>query len=165
MVDTYLQALGLLAATPDSLQAVIAANPPEALDRSPAPDAWSIRQILAHLLHIETAVLPVRVRQMLAEPGAAFPDAPPAPPPADVETMLARWTQARTGHLVWLRGLKDEDLARTGRHPRYGTISVREQVVEWAYHDLDHLRQILATIQGVLYADIGGYRALYPLPV
>ena len=46
----------------------------------------------------------------------------------------------------------------------YGPISVREHVVEWADHDLDHLRQILGALQSGLYPDIGAFQALYPKP-
>lgn len=55
-------------------------------------------------------------------------------------------TIAREAILRYLRALTPEQLQRTGRHPRYGAIQVREHVVEWAYHDLDHLRQILVTL-------------------
>ncbi len=43
-------------------------------------------------------------------------------------------------------------------------MSVEEQVCEWAYHDLEHLRQLMATEEAFLYPRIGGFRGLYPPP-
>jgi hypothetical protein len=165
IMDTYQQALKFMATTPAHVQTILTASPHELRDLRPAPDAWSMQEILAHLLHVETAVIPVRVQQMIAESNAPLPAAPSAAPPAAPEQMLAEWSQARTHNLAFLQGLTPEQLARTGQHPRYGTITVREHVVEWAYHDLDHLRQLLAVIQSQLYPDIGGFRALYPRPI
>jgi hypothetical protein len=162
-LDTYEEALALLAAFPASLRAYISAAPPALLARKPAPDAWSVREVLAHMLHIETAVIPVRVRLMVERDGVPLPASPPAPEPAEAEVMLAEWLRAREENLALLRGLTPEQRAHTGAHQRYGPISVREHVVEWAYHDLEHLRQI-AAIEAALYADIGAFQQLYPPP-
>ncbi len=163
-MDTYQQALELMAATPATLEAIVAAAAPEVLDRRPGPEAWSIREILAHMLHVETAVIGERVRLMLREHEPILQPAPSAPQPEPAREMLAQWLKAREGNLALLRTLTPEQLSRAGRHPRYGPITVREHVVEWAYHDLDHLRQILAVLQVELYPDIGVFQALYPKP-
>jgi hypothetical protein len=49
-------------------------------------------------------------------------------------------------------------------HPRFGDISVDTYVAEWAYHDLDHLRQILSVLSADLYPHIGPFQALYSPP-
>lgn len=46
---------------------VVKRTNPEAIDRNPAPEKWSIRQILCHLADCEM-VFGVRMRQALAEP-------------------------------------------------------------------------------------------------
>ena len=55
-------------------------------------------------------------------------------------------------------------LRTRGRHPRWGAISVREHATEWAYHDLDHLRQLLELFQSELHGGIGVFQGLYPRP-
>jgi DinB family protein len=165
--DLYDVALGVLAGTPAALAAVLEPLPPSLWAWSPAAGEWSPQAILSHLLHIETAVIPVRVRRMLEEDGAPFASATPAD---EAETsqapaqMLADWQAAREANLVFLRMLTREQLARGGEHPRYGPISAREHIIEWAYHDLEHLRQLQATIEARLYPAIGGFRELYPPP-
>ncbi len=162
-MDTYQEALDVMAATPAALQAVMTL-PAETLERKPGPDAWSIQEVLKHMFHVETAVIGERIRLMLREHEPLLQPAPAASQPEPTREMLAQWLKARADNLSMLRTLTPDQLARAGRHPRYGTITVREHVVEWAYHDLDHLRQILAALQAELYPDIGVFQSLYPKP-
>jgi DinB superfamily len=163
-MTTYEQALALMESTPIVLGAIIAAASPAALACRPSDDAWSTHQVLTHLLHVETRVIGDRIRQMLREDNPLFASVPPAETPDDQQAILDAWRRARTGNLRLLRGLTAEQLARAGRHPRYGPITVQEHAVEWAYHDLDHLRQILGALQAELYPEIGAFQALYPKP-
>ena len=164
MTDVYDLALGVLAATPASLAALLAPLTPDVWEWSPTPGEWSPRETLAHLLHVETAVIPVRVRQMIAQDGEALAAPAAAAPAMTPEETLAAWQAARAQNLAFLRTLTAGQLARGGKHPRYGRISAREHIVEWAYHDLEHLRQLQATIEARLYPAIGGFRTLYPPP-
>lgn len=163
-VDRYAVALGVLAATPAALTALLEPLPAALWDFSPAPGEWTPSQTLTHMLSVETIIIPVRVRAMLAEDGAPMlrpaAEAPAAPP---AETLRA-WRAARAENLTFLRGLTPEQLARAGLHRHYGSITAREHIIEWAYHDLDHLRALQATIEACLYPEIGGFRALYPQP-
>lgn len=166
-VGTYELALGVLTSTSATLGTLAESLPAEVWTWSPAPGEWSPRDVLAHLLHVETAVIPVRVRGMLAEDGA--PLASPNPTSASAHStppteMLSAWRSARADNLAFLRTLMPAQLTQAGEHPRYGRISVREHIIEWAYHDLEHLRQLQATIEAWLYPAIGGFRDLYPPP-
>lgn len=162
--DTYELALGVLASTPNSLAALLAPVPADVWAWSPAPGEWSLQELLAHMLHIETAVIPVRVRRMVETDGAPLAGASPASPPASPTEMLAAWRAAREQNLEFLRGLTPAQLAHSGEHPTYGRISAREHIVEWGYHDLEHLRQLQATLEACLYPAIGSFRALYSAP-
>lgn len=163
-MNSYQRALEIMSATPTVLKTVVASIPAESIDRPPAAGAWSAKQVLTHLLHVETAVIGERIRLMLAEENPQFQAVSPSVAPEDPQATLEAWLSARAANLGFLRTLTPTQLERTGRHPKYGTISVREHLVEWAYHDLDHLRQILATVQADIYPDIGVFRALYPPP-
>lgn len=161
-MDTYQQALDVMAATPAALEAVVAL-PSETLERKPGPEAWSIREVLQHMLQVESTI-GGRIRLMLQEEEPLLAPAPAISQPESLRELLTQWMKARAENLSMLRQLTSKRLGRVGRHPRYGNISVREHAVEWAYHDLDHLRQILAAIQSGLYSDIGVFQALYPKP-
>jgi hypothetical protein len=164
LIDPFDQALAILATTPEVLPRLVASIAPGLTDTRPAPEEWSPREILGHLRYVE-GLLRDRIGRMVEGPGEeAMPPGPPAPEPGPVEESLAAWLAARRESLAWLRSLRPEQLERAGIHRRYGRITVREHVVEWGYHDLEHLRQLAATVEAALYPAIGGWRALYPPP-
>jgi len=163
-MSTYDWALDILATTPTLLGAAPGPVPAGVFEARPSPDAWSIQQVLGHLLQAESAVIAARIRRMVNEENPTFGSAPSIAIASEPSARLAAWRAARTDSLTMLRALTAEQLTRTGQHPRYGQITVREHVIEWAYHDLDHLRQILGVLQSVLYPEIGAFQALYPKP-
>ena len=160
----YRDAIAIMAATPAALDAILSAIPDHLLDQRPVADEWSVGEILLHMQAADRLLLE-RVKAMIAtdsapshradEAGAATPDG---------RELLAQWRDARQASLVCVHGLAPDDLDHGAVLPRYGRISVEQQVSEWAYHDLEHLRQLLANVQALLYPAIGGFTALYAAP-
>jgi len=101
---------------------------------------------------------------MVETDGVALSSAPAVETTGTPAEMLAAWRTARAENLTYLRTLTPEQLAHGGEHHTYGRISAREHIVEWAYHDLEHMRQLQATLEARLYPAIGGFRALYSAP-
>src|SRR5437879_7476981 len=54
---------------------------------------------------------------------------------------FARLRSENLGELQTLN-LRKEDLARRGRHPALGVVTLSELLATWAAHDLTHLHQI-----------------------
>ena len=158
------RALDVLSGTPPVLAAIVTSLPRSVQDTHPAEGAWSPREVLAHLLWQETAAMAPRVKRAADEDHTQYQDAPPQPAPADGRQMSNDWADARAANLVWLRQLTPEQRAHVVDHPRYGEITVDTYVAEWAYHDLDHLRQILAVLAAELYPHIGPFQSLYAPP-
>ena len=159
------RALDILAGTPQVLSAVVTNLPRLAADERPAEGAWSPREVLAHLLLAETATMGPRVKRASEEDQLRFEQSQlEQPPPGDPREMSNRWADARATNLIWLRELTAEQRAHVVHHPRYGEISVDTYVAEWAYHDLDHLRQILSVLAADLYPHIGPFQSLYTPP-
>ena len=157
-------ALATMAAMLTALDVLVRAAPADFLERRPAPDEWSPREVLGHLLYVER-LLRDRVAAIVADAqDTPMPKGAPAPPAAAPSTSLADWRRERGETLAWLPTLGQAQLERASMSPRFGRITAREQIDEWAYHDLDHLRQLLAAIETDLYPRIGGYRRLYPQP-
>jgi hypothetical protein len=160
----FARALDILAGTPPVLSAIVSNLPRSAQDERPSEGAWSPREVLGHLLHAETTSMGPRVRRASQENNLSFEAAPPAPPPGEARQMSNDWADARVSNLVWLRQLTSEQRAHVVQHPRFGQISVDTYVAEWAYHDLDHLRQILSVLAADLYPHIGPFQELYTPP-
>jgi hypothetical protein len=163
-IDAYSGALSLLASLPTAVRSLVAALPPSLLSQRLAPDDWSVRDVLAHLLDAETAVTRPRIEQMIAEDNPLLAVASLTTPAGDAQTLLEVWAAARAASLTYYHGLTAEELARTGQHQRHGTLTVRDLVIELAYHDLDHLQQIVGIIQAALYPEMGRFHTLYPPP-
>lgn len=160
----FARALDVLAGTPPVLSAIVSNLPRSAQDEHPAEGAWSPREVLAHLLHAETTSMGPRVKRASEHNNLEYEPAPAAPPPGDPRQMSNAWADARQANLEWLRRLTPEQRAHVVKHPRFGEISVDTYVAEWAYHDLDHLRQILAVLSSDLYPHIGPFQTLYSPP-
>lgn len=162
--DVLGEALRLMASTPRAVAPMVRAVAPAVLERRPTPEEWSPREVLGHLLYVE-GLLRVRLAAMVAGPdGSPMPTGVPAPEPGPALDSLSAWQRRRTANLRWLNTLDAAQLDRAAIHRRWGRITVREHVVEWSYHDLDHARQLLASLEAELYPSIGEWRGLYPAP-
>jgi len=141
-------AISLLGKTPQLLETLLGDLPGELLRWKPAPDRWSISEVLAHLAALEQ-VYAVRIRRMVAEDSPALLkyDLAGASARGDysrgsASESLALFTHARRSTLVMLTGLPPSAGARPGIHSELGTITLAHMLNEWANHDLGHLRQI-----------------------
>ena len=150
---------GILEGTPVTLRALIAGVPTEMLLHG-VEDAWSVRDVMAHLF-VSDAIALERFRRMTDEDGPAIEgfdeeatlDASPARKYA-IHTLLYRVTFGRFKLTQYLRTLNDEQ-QRTGEHSDVGTMRSIELVHHLAYHDLNHVRQI-ATLLGDQLDDARG---------
>jgi hypothetical protein len=55
--------------------------------------------------------------------------------------------------------LGDADLDRTGRHPAFGAVTMRQLLATWVAHDLDHVMQISRVLGRQYSDDVGPWRA------
>jgi len=71
--------------------------------------------------------------------------------------LLDEFARVRTENLNKLRALnlKPEDLARRGRHPAFGAVTLSQLLATWAAHDLTHLHQ-LSRIMAHQYREVVG---------
>jgi hypothetical protein len=67
MPDNELPCLDILAATPDILRGLMCELSPEDAAWKPAPDRFSVGEVLAHLSHAEGHCYRARIDRMLAE--------------------------------------------------------------------------------------------------
>lgn len=127
--------------------AITGAAGPE-LDFKPAPDQWSVRQIVAHLADAESANV-VRLRQVIAEDNPTlFPfdqnawaertDYQKRKPSQSLETMRT----LRGDNYQLLKDLPAETFSRTGNHLRRGTMSLFDLLRLFAEHAENHAMQI-----------------------
>src|SRR5712691_4322799 len=136
----------LLEQTPIILEKLLHSAPHDVLQWKPAPDRWSISEVLAHLLDVEQ-MFSERVRRMVEEQSpqlSEFDEKAVQTKYSSGTAMehLRKFCHERDRSVATLRYLPASAGARTGQHAKLGTITVNEQMNEWAFHDLGHIRQI-----------------------
>ena len=144
--------LTVLEATPRALSDLTTGRPESLLRRRPAPDKWSVAEIVAHLADVEM-VVGFRIRLVLGAPGGpiqAFDQDSWAAAEKYNDVPISLATQAhaanRALNLRLFRALSPEQWDYFGIHSERGQESVRKMITHLAGHDLNHLRQIEAIV-------------------
>jgi uncharacterized damage-inducible protein DinB len=140
--------LALLAATPATLDALLAGLP-EALDNANEGEGtWSVVQVVAHIFRGERTDWLPRVRMILrvgeSEAFAAFDREAHLTDGRSLSVLLTEFAELRAANLKALRELEltPEDLERCGTHPAFGRVTLSQLLATWAVHDLSHLHQV-----------------------
>ncbi len=140
--------LEIQAATASTLARLINEVPTSKLQNRPAPEQWSVIEILAHLADSEV-VCGWRLRSILGAPGspiAAYDQNAWAIAghyaTRDPHECIEQFRAMRNANLSLLRTLTPEQWQHYGMHAERGQESVERTVNMIAGHDLNHIRQI-----------------------
>jgi hypothetical protein len=164
-------AVSVLSRTPATLDAWLRDQPEEWTHRNEGPDTWSPFDVVGHLVQGERADWIPRAR-ILLEHGEAQPfkhfDREAmfrAARGKTINQVLDEFAEARARSLRDLAALEltSADLARTGRHPSLGTVTLEHLLSTWTVHDLGHVRQIARTMAKQWREAIGPWSAFLPV--
>ena len=147
-----LPCLDLLAATPGILRGLTCELSREDAQWKPAPDRFSVAEVLAHLSHGEGHCYRPRVERFVTEELPEFePD--DAQMHLDLyrgreaESELAQFREQREANLAYLRCLPPKAGQRRALHKEAGPITLAQMLHEWALHDLGHIRQVAELVR------------------
>ena len=150
-------AVSLLEKTPQILETLLGDLSPEILQWKPAPERWSISEVLGHLAALEQ-VYAERTKRILAENSPAIPKYDLAGASASGEYArhsgaenLKQFLSRRQSTVAILAGLSPAAGERTGVHSELGEIKLAHMLNEWANHDLGHLRQIAELYRALVF--------------
>src|SRR6195256_5069776 len=142
------QPLAVQAATAKKLERLIKGVTAAKLKKRPAPDKWSVSEILAHLADTEI-VGSFRMRLILGVPGTpivAFDQDAWVTSghyaKRDPRQALQQFRVLRETNLALLKSLTPEQWKHYGMHSERGQESVEHIVKMFAGHDVNHLQQI-----------------------
>jgi hypothetical protein len=145
--------LAIQSSTHPRIENLIGGLSAEQLKQRPAPERWSIAEIIAHLADAEI-VAAFRIRKILSEPGcaiAAYDQNAWAEKlnyrDSDPWQNLKRFGLMREMNLALLRGLNEEQWDRYGIHSERGRETLRRVVTLFAGHDVNHLKQIESIVK------------------
>lgn len=154
-------ACAILSRTPAVLETMLVGLPDAWLRNNEGGETWSPFDIAGHLLHGESTDWIPRLAKLLGtDPDNHFT-------PFDrfaqfresegktITAILEEFSNARQQNLAVLQaaGITETDLdARTGIHPHFGTVTLRQLLSTWVAHDLAHIAQI-ARVMAKQYKD------------
>jgi hypothetical protein len=140
--------LKVQATTPSKLARLTKGVPSSKLRKRPAPDKWSVVEILAHLGDAEIVVA-WRIRSILGAPGTALQAydqnawvAAGHYAKRDARECLEQFRAVRGGNLALLKSLTAEQWKNHGMHAERGQETIEHIVRLMAGHDLNHLQQV-----------------------
>lgn len=148
------QPLAVQAATAKELERLIKGVPAAKLRKRPAPDKWSVNEIVAHFADVEVAV-GFRMRLILGAPGspvAAFDQDSWVISlhyeKRDPRKSIEQFRVAREANLALLKSLTPGQWKHYGIHAERGQESIEHIARLLAGHDLNHLQQIEKILAG-----------------
>jgi hypothetical protein len=165
------QSIAVLRRTPPTLAALLSDLDDTWIRATEGPDTFSPFDVVGHLIDGEETDWMVRARIILAR------GADPVFAPYDrfrhrernvgrtLASLLDEFATLRAANLEELRamGLGDADLDLPGRHPRLGSVSLRQLLAAWVVHDLGHIAQVARVMAKQYRDEIGPWTAFLPV--
>lgn len=164
-------ATAMLSRTPGTLRALLEGLPDAWLRASEGEGTWSPFEVAGHLVVAEEKLWIPRARSILDRGEDAVFE------PFDRDAHLERFRGAGLGEVLdrfqARRGesldaltnmqLTEESLARRGRHPDFGEVTLAQLLATWVAHDLAHLRQIARTMAKQYREAVGPWARYLPV--
>lgn len=150
-------AIATLAATPRIIRSIVGAIPADIVtlpEGDAANDAWSISDIIAHVVLTGRMGAISRIRSVVTEDDPLLLNhdeeaelAASGLRTKSADELLRMFSEERARDIAWLRGLDDAAFARTGRHSVAGQVTAGEFLQHAAYHDCLHIAQMISMAQ------------------
>jgi uncharacterized damage-inducible protein DinB len=124
---------------------------------------WSVFDVVGHLIHGDKTDWLARAEIILSdrntkrfEPFDRFAQFENSKDKT-LDQLLIEFKETSKANIEKLRTLQiaDEDLNKTGIHPTFGEVTLRQLLATWVVHDLDHIAQI-SRVMAKQYKDAVG---------
>ncbi|MEK5162616.1 DinB family protein [Paenibacillus sp. FSL R5-0527] len=158
-----LEAIEILVRTPAALEVFLSGLSEDWLKCSEGKGTWNVTEVVDHLIEGEKSNWLPRLKSILQDG-----DSNPFPPfdrnahlkdkaETSIEHRLREFKELRAQNIVKIKELVDpaSHLERTGLHPAFGEVKLRELLSTWVVHDLTHLAQIARVMANRYRADVG----------
>lgn len=161
------QAREVLGRTPATLNALLRDLPAEWVAANEGADSWSPFDVVGHLIHAEETDWMPRAKIIL-EHGEARAFEPfdrfamfEASGGKSLDELLDTFERLRGESLRELEALSltPELLAKPGRHPELGAVTLGQLLSTWVVHDLGHVAQVVRVMAKQYGEAVGPWRA------
>lgn len=165
------QIAALLRATLDVLKGEARSLGQEQLCWRPRPEAWSLNEIIGHMIEAERRGFADRIRLILEREDALFEvwdqDAVVRERndrKRNGRELLHEFELLRYESIQLVRSLRPGQLDRSGWHPSVGELRIRDLMHEWVFHDRAHLQQVFDIVKALMWPRMGNSR-LFVAPI
>jgi hypothetical protein len=161
------ESVAILSRTPATLDALLRGLPDVWIRGNEGENTWSALDIVGHLIVGERTDWMVRARMVL-EHGETRPFERfdrfaqfNQSEGKSLAQLLDEFAVARKDNLAALQAMNlgSEDLARRGKHPELGVVTLAQLLATWATHDLTHLHQLSRVMAHQYSAEVGPWSA------
>ena len=165
------EAIQILEKTPKILNAFLSDLPDSWIISNEGNESWSPFDILGHLIHGEKTDWITRAKITLnnrtEEPFppfdrfAQFVDSKGK----TVSTLLSEFENLRNKNIQILKemNITQADYIKTGIHPNFGKVTLKQLLSTWVVHDLSHIRQIARVMAKQYAEEIGPWGKYLPV--
>ena len=162
------ESVAVLSRTSATLDALLRGLPEVWTKATEGEETWSPHDVMGHLIHCDKVDWMRRIA-MILDQGSTAIFAPlereggfEANAARPLPELLDEFATLRRQNLesLRLRNLQPEDLERTGIHPAFGSVTLRQLLATWTAHDMAHLLQISRTMAKRYKTEVGPW-ALY----
>jgi hypothetical protein len=160
-----------LESTPAALGALLRPLPPDLLHVNEGPDTWSPFQIVCHLAWGECDDWVPRAKRILTD-GDSVPFAPFDREHGferyagwSLDALLEEFARLRRESLAEIDRIQlgSAQLARQGRHPELGRVTLEQLLATWVTHDYAHVAQIARVLTRHHGQFVGPWRRYFSL--
>ena len=161
------QCVEILERTPQVVRELLAGLPANWTRTNEGGETWSPYDVIGHLIHGEKTDWIPRAEIILG-PGSDKRFTPfdrtaqsRESQGKSLEDLIEDFGELRRASLERLQGfrLTEKDLDRTGVHPEFGQVTLRQLLATWVVHDLDHIVQISRVMARQMREEVGPWSA------
>ncbi len=160
------KALEILEKTPKTISTLLENLSDEWIFSNEGEETWSPFDVVGHLIHGEKTDWAQRLNKVLSDDDKHFE-------PFDrfaqfesskgrsLQQLLSEFETLRTKNLTILKSLNisEVDLQKTGIHPDFGEVTLRQLLATWVTHDLGHIAQIARVMAKQYTHEVGPWTA------
>ena len=160
------ETIEVLSRTPGVLKALLNGLSHNWVQNNEGSETWSPYDVVGHLIHGEKTDWITRAKIIL-DYGESRPFDPydrfaqfEASKGKSIEELLEEFTALREQNIKTLREFKltENDFRKTGKHPKFGKVTLEELLATWAVHDFNHIGQIARTMAKQYDAEVGPWK-------
>jgi len=157
--------------TPDVLDTLLYSVDKEWYENNEGGNSWSPFHIVAHLIVGEKTDWLMRVEIILSD--KTDKRFPPFNMEIHIEEakgktmaqLLGTFKMLRANNLRKLEAMKltQADLDKTGIHPEFGRVTLKQHLATWTVHDLGHIAQITRVMSKQYKTEVGPWMEYLPI--